>query len=128
MAAQTTEEGAGIMDDRAALAIATLAGERWAGRNDLAYEVWLGSTVQEENGLLGASGLVDELSFDIGIALDVGLTGDVPGPDSRDFPARLGAGPIVVYQDATCHYSCRLSDRLVSLARRNEWPVQRAVF
>lgn len=116
------------MDDRAALAIATAAGERLAGRNDLAYEVWLASTVQEENGLLGAASLVDESAFDLAIALDVGLTGDIPGPDKRDFPARLGEGPIVVYQDASCHYSRQLSDSLVAVANNREIPVQRAIF
>ncbi len=81
------------MDDRAALAIATAVGERLAGRDDLPYEVWLASTVQEENGLLGAASLADEQPFDCAIALDVGLTGDIPGPDERDFPAKLGVRP-----------------------------------
>lgn len=116
------------MDDRAALAIATLAGERLASRDDLAYEVWLASTVQEEIGLLGAASLADELAFDRAIALDVGLTGDIPGPDKRDFPARLGSGPIVVFQDARCHYSRRLSDELLSAAAASGIPVQRAIF
>jgi endoglucanase len=116
------------MDDRAALAIATLAAERLADRDNLAYEVWLASTVQEENGLLGASSLADEMTFDLGIALDVGLTGDIPGPDVRDFPAKLGAGPTVVYQDSSCHYSRRLSDQLVAIAKREQIPVQRAIF
>ena len=105
------------MDDRAALAIATAAGEKLAGRDELPYRSLAGSTVQEENGLLGAASLVDEMSFDYAIALDVGLTGDIPGPDKRDFPSRLGAGPIVVYQDARCHYSRRLSDRLIDVAK-----------
>jgi endoglucanase len=116
------------MDDRAALAIATAVAERLAGRDDLAYELWLASTVQEENGLLGAASVADELPLDLAIALDVGLTGDIPGPDTRDFPARLGAGPIVVYQDASCHYSRRLSDALLATAAREHIPVQRAVF
>ena len=116
------------MDDRAALAIATAVGELLAGRDDLGYDVWLASTVQEENGLLGAASLADELSFDCAIALDVGLTGDIPGPDKRDFPSRLGAGPIVVYQDASCHYSRRMTDRFLRLARAEQIPVQRAVF
>jgi endoglucanase len=118
------------MDDRAALAIATAAGEKLAGAAELPFEFWLASTVQEENGLLGAASLVDEMSFDYAIALDVGLTGDIPGPDKRDFPSRLGAGPVVVYQDARCHYSRRLSDRLVDVAKSQPIPipVQRAVF
>ena len=116
------------MDDRAALTIATLVGERLACRDNLGYELWLASTVQEENGLLGASSLADELGFDLAIVIDVGLTGDIPGPDSRDFPAKLGAGPTVVYQDASCHYSRRLSDELSRIAAVAEIPIQRAVF
>jgi tetrahedral aminopeptidase len=116
------------MDDRAAVAIATAAGEQLAGQDDLPFELWLASTVQEENGLLGASSLADDLRLDVAIALDVGLTGDIPGVDKRDFPSRLGGGPMIVYQDAMCHYSRRLSDALVDVARQNEIPVQRAVF
>jgi endoglucanase len=116
------------MDDRVALAIATAVGEKMATSTDLPFELWLGSTVQEENGLLGAASLVDEMSFDYAIALDVGLTGDIPGPDKRDFPSRLGAGPVVVYQDARCHYSRRLSDRLIDVAKSQSIPVQRAIF
>lgn len=116
------------MDDRAALAIATLAGERLAKRTDLAYEVWLISTIQEENGLIGAQSIVDDIGLDLCINLDVGLTGDVPGVDTRDFPSKLGAGPIVVYQDASAHYSRRLSNQLVELAQQRAIPVQRAIF
>jgi tetrahedral aminopeptidase len=118
------------MDDRAALAIATAVGEKLAESNELPFELWMASTVQEENGLLGAASLVDEMSFDYAIALDVGLTGDIPGPDKRDFPSQLGAGPIVVYQDARCHYSRQLSDELIDVAKSQPIPipVQRAVF
>jgi putative aminopeptidase FrvX len=116
------------MDDRAALAIATAVGDRLAGRDDLGYEVWLASTVQEENGLLGAASLADEQTFDRAITLDVGLTGDIPGPDERDFPAKLGCGPIVVYQDASAHYSRRLSDALVTSAKTANIPVQTGIF
>lgn len=115
------------MDDRAALAIATCAAERLLGAN-LAYEIWIASTVQEENGLIGAASLADEIQFDRAIALDVGLTGDHPGPDKRDFPAVLGGGPTVVYQDASCHYSRRLCDELLAAGGRASVPVQRAVY
>jgi putative aminopeptidase FrvX len=116
------------MDDRAALAIATMAGERLAKRADLAYEVWLVSTVQEENGLIGAQSVADEIELDCCINVDVGLTGDMPGVDARDFPAKLGCGPIVVYQDGSAHYSRTMSDRLLRTARDASIPVQRAIF
>ena len=116
------------MDDRVALAIATMAGEALARRDDLAYEVWLISTVQEENGLIGASSIFDEIELDRCVNLDVGLTGDIPGPDKRDFPSELGAGPIVVYQDASVHYSRKMSDELIAVAERTGLPVQQAIF
>lgn len=116
------------MDDRAALAIATEAGRRLAGRPDLAYELWLASTVQEENGLIGAASVVDAHRFDRCINLDVGLIGDIPGPNKVDFPCALGAGPILVHQDSSCHYSRRMIAELVGVAAANHIPVQQAVF
>lgn len=117
------------MDDRAALAIATLAAERISRFPDQPrYEVWLASTVQEENGLIGAQSVMDELGADLAINLDVGLVGDIPGPDRRDFPNRMGAGPAVVYQDMSVHYSRQLSDDLVEVARGAGIPVQRAIY
>jgi len=116
------------MDDRAALAIATRAGEILAERDDLAYEVWLASTIQEENGLIGASSIVDEIELDLCINLDVGLVGDIPGPDKRDFPSRMGDGPVVVYQDMSAHYSRKMSNKLVAIARDQGIPVQQAIY
>jgi endoglucanase len=116
------------MDDRAALAIATAAGERLASRQDLTHDIWLVSTVQEENGLIGAASVYDELRPDVAINLDVGLTGDIPGPSEADFPCKLGAGPMLVHQDSSCHYSRRLTARLVELAAEHTIPIQQAIF
>lgn len=116
------------MDDRAALAIATVAGEELAKRDDLAYEICLASTVQEENGLVGAQSIADSIDVDVCLNLDVGLTGDFPGPDIRNFPNKLGAGPAVVFQDASAHYSRKLSERIFKLAMEREIPVQRAIY
>ncbi|MGI9252112.1 MAG: M42 family metallopeptidase [Thermomicrobiales bacterium] len=115
------------MDDRVALVIATLVAER-VSVAQLPYELWLASTVQEENGLIGAASLADEERFDRAIAIDVGLTGDHPGPDARDFPNKLGSGPAVIYQDASCHYSRQLSDELVATGEAAGIPVQRAIY
>ncbi len=116
------------MDDRAALAIATIAGEELAKRDDLTYEVVLASTVQEENGLIGAQSVADTIDVDLCLNLDVGLVGDIPGPDRQDFPSKLGGGPVVVYQDSTVHYSRKLSDRVLKIGREHEIPVQRAIY
>jgi endoglucanase len=116
------------MDDRVALAIATFVGEALAGLDDLAYEVWIGSTVQEENGLIGAQSVLDTLDIDVCINLDVGLVGDIPGPDPRDFPNVLGGGPGVVYQDMSAHYSWRICEALVATAADAGIPIQRAIY
>jgi endoglucanase len=116
------------MDDRAALAIVTLAAERLAKQSNLPYELWLVSTVQEEAGLHGAASIADEIDVDLCINLDVGLVGDIPGTDKRDFPNVMGAGPAVVYHDSSAHYSWKLSERLISIARDGGIPVQRAIY
>jgi putative aminopeptidase FrvX len=116
------------MDDRAALAIVTIAGEELAKRDDLAYELVLASTVQEENGLIGAQSIADEVDVDLCLNLDVGLVGDMPGPDKRDFPNKMGAGPAVVYSDMTTHYSRKLSNRILKVAKDNDIPAQRAIY
>ena len=116
------------MDDRAALAIATLAADRLRDRDDLKYEVWVASTIQEETGLVGASSIRDEMKVDLCISLDVGLVGDIPGPDKRDFPNVMGAGPAVVYQDSMVHYSRKLTGRIYQAGIDAGIPVQRAIY
>lgn len=116
------------MDDRAALAIATLAAERLAARSDLAYELWLVSTIQEEAGLQGAHSIADAIDIDLCINLDVGLVGDIPGPDKRDFPNVMGGGPAVVYHDSSAHYSWKLNERIIEVARTAGISVQRAIY
>jgi endoglucanase len=116
------------MDDRAALAIATIAAEELSKRDDLAYEVVIASTVQEENGLVGAQSVADTVDVDLCLNLDVGLVGDIPGPDRQDFPSKLGGGPVVVYQDSSVHYSRKLSDRVLRIGREHDIPVQRAIY
>lgn len=115
------------MDDRGGLAIITALLERLSP-GDLAYDLTVAATVQEETGLIGASSLPDHGEYDLAIALDVGLCGDVPGVDRLDVTPALGEGPTIVYKDAGVHYSRRLSDRLVDLAEANDIPVQPAIF
>ena len=115
------------MDNRAAIAIATSVAER-ADLSNLRYELWVGSAVQEENGLLGSSSIADMHAFDFAINLDVGLCGDVPGTNPRTHPAKLGGGPLVVHGDVSAQYSHRLSMALVGAGQADGIPVQQAVF
>lgn len=115
------------MDNRAALAIATSVAER-AERAKLRHQLWVGSTVQEENGVVGASSIADMHPFDFAITLDVGLCGDVPGTKPENHPAKLGGGPLLVHQDASAHYSHRLTMGLVAAGAAAGIPTQQAVF
>ncbi len=112
------------MDDRAALAVMTQLVER-VDRQRLAFELWLASTVQEEIGLVGA-GSVE--GFDLAIALEIGLAGDIPPVGLDHVPARLGGGPIVGHKDAAVAYDVRLTRRLIDVARRHGIPIQHLVL
>jgi endoglucanase len=82
---------------------------------DLACELWLIATTQEENGLHGARALVREERFAAAIALDVGLAGDIPAVEEREYATKLGAGPIVVHRDTGIIYDRLLSQHLLGL-------------
>lgn len=115
------------MDDRGGLAIICALLET-LDTADLAYDLSVASTVQEETGLVGAASLLDHADYDLAIALDVGLCGDVPGVDRLDVTPALGAGPTIVYKDSGVHYSRRLSDHLIDLAVSEGMTVQPAIF
>lgn len=112
------------MDDRASLAIMTA----WLDtleRDTLKYELWFAATVQEEVGLVGAGSVRD---FDLAIAMEVGLAGDIPPVSELHVPARLGAGPLLGHKDAAVHYDHKLLRQLSEIAAREEIPVQHLVF
>src|SRR3954447_4555392 len=102
------------MDNRVGLALMDGLIDAVAGA-ELTCELWLGATVQEENGLHGARALALAERFEAAIALDVGLAGDIPAVDEREYATKLGAGPIVVHRDTGIVYDRVLSQHLLSL-------------
>jgi tetrahedral aminopeptidase len=115
------------MDDRVGLALMDAVLDRVAGQ-PLACELWLAATVQEENGLHGAHALARAERFDAAIALDVGLAGDIPGVEEREYGTRLGDGPIAVHRDTGIVYDRVLTQHLLALARRTDLPAQDGLF
>lgn len=113
------------MDDRVALAIMTEMARR-VDRARLRYDVWFGSTVMEEIGLIGARSAIR--GFDLGVILEVGLAGDVPLVDERQMPVGLGRGPVLVHKDMDVPYSAGLTEELIRCASAADLPVQHAVF
>jgi putative aminopeptidase FrvX len=114
------------MDNRAALAIMTLLLEEMDPA-DMQYELIYSVTVQEENGCTGALALCLQEKFDWAIALDVGLSGDLPVAGQEHMPVYLGQGPIIVHKDWV-HYDPALSGHLVDCAVEASIPHQHAIF
>lgn len=115
------------MDDRLPIALMTaLLEDVQAG--DLAYDLYLAVTVQEENGLIGANSLFSEVAADLAIALDVGLVGDIPLVGEKTMPTSLGGGPLLVHKDASVHYTRSLIWRIADIAEQAGIPVQHAIF
>jgi endoglucanase len=113
------------MDNRVALAIMDVLLERLEPAR-LKYDLWLGSTVMEESGLYGAESINNTAGCELAIALDTGLSGDVPGVDPRDVSTRLGGGPILIHKDLY-GYSLMLNNRIIDTAKEAGIPLQHAV-
>lgn len=114
------------MDNRAALAVMDTLLDR-IEPHKLAYDLYFASTVQEEIGLIGAHSINRTINARYAIALDIGLSGDVPGVDQRDVSVRLGAGPTLIHKDLYA-YSARLNDAISDTAAEAGLPLQHAVF
>lgn len=114
------------MDDRAPLLVLDQLLER-VDRGRLAFDLYLGSTILEEIGLVGAASINGEIGCDYAVAIDVGPTGDTPLIDDRDVPARLGAGPILVHKDMM-HYSRSVMRALTAAAEAAAIPYQDAIY
>lgn len=112
------------MDDRAALALMTQLARR-VERARLAYELWFVSTVQEEIGLVGASSVA---GFDLAIALEIGLVGDVPTVGLDHVAARLGGGPILGHKDGVVAYDVALTRQLERVAASEGIAVQHQIM
>ena len=112
------------MDNRVGLALM----DALIDTDDLACELWLIATTQEENGLHGARALVREERFAAAIALDVGLAGDIPAVEEREYGTKLGAGPIVVHRDTGIIYDRAAHPAPARARPANDLPVQDGLF
>jgi endoglucanase len=113
------------MDNRVALALID-ALLPMLDRDRLAFDLYVGSTVMEESGLYGAESINRDIDCEYAIALDTGLSGDVPGVDQRDVSTRLGGGPTLIHKDLY-GYNFRLNNHIVDAAHSGGIPLQHAV-
>ncbi len=82
------------------------------------YDTYCVFTTQEEVGLRGARTAAFGIMPDIGIALDVTLTGDTIKP-IRSMACKLGGGAAVKVKDSSLICSPKVKNMLVDLAKEN---------
>jgi endoglucanase len=87
-------------------------------------EVYAVGSVQEEVGLRGATTTTNLIAPDIGIALDTGIAGDMPGVTPDEAAGKLGGGPVVLLYDATMIAHPGLRHLLLDVAEAEDIPLQ----
>lgn len=115
------------LDDRVPLAVITEVMHR-VPVSERKVDLTLACTVQEEIGLVGAFALAMREQFDAAIAVEIGLSGDIPTVPERAMPVRLGGGPSLVHKDSMVHYDHALTARLEAVAKQEGIPIQHAVY
>ena len=87
-------------------------------------QIFFVATVQEEVGLRGARTAATLVKPDIGIALEGGITGDVPGDRPEETQARLGGGPGLFLYDSSTIASRKLVALVKQTAAAKSLPLQ----
>jgi putative aminopeptidase FrvX len=87
-------------DDRIGCAVLLESMRRTASMPH-ANQLFYVATTQEEVGLRGARAAVNMVKPEIGIAIEGGITGDVPGDRPEETQVKLGAGPGMFLYDSS---------------------------
>ena len=82
------------------------------------------ATTQEETGMRGAHTAAEVVHPDIGIAIEGGVAGDVPGARPEETQARLGAGPGVFLYDSSEQPNRRLISLIKETGQAEKIPLQ----
>jgi endoglucanase len=111
------------MDDRIGCAVLV---ETLRTLKSSPHELYFIFTTQEEVGLAGARTATFGIDPDIGLAVDVTLTGDTP--KSKHMEISLGKGPAVKVKDSGMIADARLVAWMCSTAEKKRIPYQREVL
>jgi tetrahedral aminopeptidase len=90
------------------------------------HELFFAFTTQEEVGTRGATTSAFGIDPDVGLAVDVTLTGDTP--KSRPMAVSLGQGPAVKVKDSGMLADPRIVEWMCSTAEKRRIPYQREVL
>lgn len=110
-------------DNRLGCALAIEVLNRLQGQShpNVVYGV---GTVQEEVGLRGATTTTNLIAPDIGIALDTGIAGDMPGVSPDEAESKLGRGPVVLLYDGSMIPHTGLRNLVIDIAEAEGIPLQ----
>lgn len=114
------------MDNRVSLAVMDALLDR-IDPTQLKVDLYFGSTIQEESGLYGAQSINRQINASYAIAIDTGLSGDVPGVNPLDVSTRLGHGPAIIHKDLYS-YDVPLTQHIVDRANTAQIPIQHAAY
>jgi endoglucanase len=90
------------------------------------YDTYFVFTVQEEVGLRGAKTSSFGINPDLGIAVDVTLTGDMP--EARRMEVGLGKGPAIKIKDSSVLAHPQVKNLMIDIAEENNIPYQLEVL
>lgn len=111
------------MDDRIGCAVAI---ETLRALQETPHEVYFVFTTQEEVGVRGATASAFGVDPEVGLAVDVTMTGDTP--KGAKMEVALGKGPAVKVKDSGMLADPRLVDWMVRTAEKAQIPYQREVL
>lgn len=89
-----------------------------------ANQLFYVATTQEEVGLRGAHTAADTVKPDLGIAIEGGITGDVPGDRPEETQAKLGGGPGIFLYDSSTIANRKLVTFIRQTASSKNIPLQ----
>jgi putative aminopeptidase FrvX len=111
------------MDDRIGVAVLI---ETLRTFESSPHEIYFVFSTQEEVGLRGATTSAYGIDPEVGIAVDVTLTGDTPR--GRKMEVSLGKGPAIKVRDSGMLADQRLVRKMVNVAEKNKIPYQLEVL
>jgi putative aminopeptidase FrvX len=112
-------------DDRIGVFIAVEAMRRFKTQNIEHPNTIVGAaTVQEEVGLRGARTTAHLIEPDVCLTLDVDISGDVPGIEPQQAPAKMGKGPTILTYDSSMIPNQGLKELVIETAEQAEIPYQ----
>jgi putative aminopeptidase FrvX len=111
------------LDDRVGCAVLVEVLRRLAAEGH-PNTLLVAATTQEETGERGAHTAAEVIHPQIGIAIEGGVSGDVPGARPEETQARLGAGPGVFLYDFAEQPNRRLIGLIKDTARTEKIPLQ----